>query len=216
MIGGAFISVPARQGTSHATDVIRWAAPISVAGPPEQGRFPTLVVWKHAILGAADDACRTPADLTETLARVSRRTNGRSAMAFKVKRVEYYYTTVKDQPGEAYKLLAQLSSHGVNLLAFAAVPIGPVQTQLTLFPEDIASMAELAQKAGLLLDGPHPAFLVQGDDQLGALAEVHGKLYEANANVYASTGVADGHGAYEYVLYVRPDAFERAAKALGV
>ena len=45
-------------------------------------------------------------------------------MAYRIRRVEYYYTTVEDQPGEAYKLLSRLASLGVNLLAFTAV-LGP-------------------------------------------------------------------------------------------
>jgi hypothetical protein len=58
--------------------------------------------------------------------------------------------------------------------------------------------------------------LVQGDDKLGALASVHAKLYEENVNVYASSGVTAGGGGYGYILYVRPDEYEKAAQALGV
>jgi predicted amino acid-binding ACT domain protein len=137
-------------------------------------------------------------------------------MAFRIRRVEYFTTTVQDQPGEAYKLLSQLANLGLNLLAFTAVPVGPLHAQLTIFPEDPLRMADAARKAGLVLDGPHPAFLVQGDDELGALARLHAKLYEANVNVYASSGVADGLGSFGYVVYIRPDDYERAAAALGV
>jgi hypothetical protein len=35
-------------------------------------------------------------------------------------------------------------------------------------------------------------------------------------NVYASTGVSDGQGKYGYVIYVREEDCERAAKALEV
>ena len=135
-------------------------------------------------------------------------------MAFRIRRVDYFYSTVKDQPGEAYKLLSLLSSLGINLLAITAVPFGPMNTQLTIFPDDAGKLRNEAQKAGLKLDGPQPAFLVQGDDELGALAEVHMKLYEANVNIYASSGVADGKGSYGYVIYVRPDDYARAVAAL--
>ncbi len=137
-------------------------------------------------------------------------------MAFNIRRVDYFYTTVKDQPGEAYKLLSQLAMLGVNLLAFTGVPMGSTHTQLALFPEDTLKLADAAKKAGFTLDGPNPALLVQGDDELGALAGIHLKLYEANVNVYAATGVTDGRGSYGYIIYVRPDECERAAKALGV
>lgn len=137
-------------------------------------------------------------------------------MAFKIRRVDYFYTTVRDQPGEAYKVLSLLASLGIKLLAITAVPFGPMNTQLTIFPEDTGKLRSEAQKAGLKLDGPQPAFLVQGDDKLGALVDVHMKLYEANVNVYASSGVADGKGSYGYIIYVRADDYERAAAALNV
>jgi hypothetical protein len=137
-------------------------------------------------------------------------------MAIHIRRVDYFSATVTDQPGEAYKLLTQLERLGINLVAFTAVPTGSMHSQLTIFPEDALSLANAARKAGLVLDGPHPALLVQGDDELGALARIHSRLYEANINVYASSGVADGRGSFGYVIYVRPEDYERAAAALGV
>ncbi len=137
-------------------------------------------------------------------------------MSFHIRRVDYLYATVKDQPGEAYKLLSQLAELGVNLLAFSAIPTGPMRTQLTLFPEHTPQLMDAARKAGFSLDGPHRALLAQGDDKLGALAEVHEKLYEANINIYASSGVSDGRGSYGYIIYVRPEEYEAAAKALGL
>lgn len=44
-------------------------------------------------------------------------------MACSARRVEYFYTTVSDQPGEAYKLLQALADLEINLLAFTAVPV---------------------------------------------------------------------------------------------
>lgn len=137
-------------------------------------------------------------------------------MAYEIRRVEYFYTTVPDAPGQAYELLSRLESLGIDLVAFTAVPIGPQHTQLTLFPEDQQKLAAEAKRAGLALDGPHPALLVQGDDELGALAKIHERLYAAKVNVYASSGVTDGRGSFGYVVYVRPEDFERAASALEV
>ena len=77
-------------------------------------------------------------------------------------------------------------------------------------------MKSEAQKAGMALDGPHRALLVQGDDELGALAVVHEKIYRSSVNVYASSAIADGAGKYGHIIYVRPEDFERAAKALEV
>jgi hypothetical protein len=137
-------------------------------------------------------------------------------MAYRIRRVEYFHATVVDQPGEAYRVLSALAGLGVNLLAFTAVPVGPDRTQLTLFPEDPGKMRAEAQKAAMVLDGPHGALLVQGDDELGALALVHERIYRANVNVYASSAIADGSGTYGHLIYVRPEDFERAAVALEV
>jgi hypothetical protein len=137
-------------------------------------------------------------------------------MATIIRRVFYYNMTVRDRPGEAYKTLTRLKDLGVNLLGFAAFPVGPVHTRLTLFPEDSGILAHEAKQENLVVDGPYPCLLVQGDDELGALVEIHEKLYEADVNVYASTCVADGKGGYGYILYIRSDKFDVAVKALGI
>jgi hypothetical protein len=138
----------------------------------------------------------------------------RTNVAYRIRKVDYFYTTVRDRPGEAYKLLTQLAEMGLNLVAFTAVPIGPTHTQLALFPSDTLKMESAAQRAGFRLDGPHAAFLVQGDDELGALAQVHERLFEGNVNVYASTGVTDGQGSFGYLIYVRPEEYDRAGEIL--
>lgn len=137
-------------------------------------------------------------------------------MAFRIRRVDYFYTTVRDEPGEGYAVLSQLASQGVNLLAFTAIPFGPTRTQLALFPEDSGAFVHAATLLGLAFDGPHPALLVQGDDELGALANIHARLAQANVNVFSSSGVASDRGSFGYVLYIRPDDFQRATEALAV
>ena len=137
-------------------------------------------------------------------------------MAHTIRRVDYYYATIRDEIGAAYRVLAQLAELGVNLLAFTAVPSGPNLAQFALFPEDSNKLTAEANAAQLPLDGPYHAFLVQGDDELGALANVHEQLFRSGVDVYASAGVTDGRGAFGYVVYVREDQFEHAAQALGL
>jgi hypothetical protein len=135
-------------------------------------------------------------------------------MAHTVRKVEYFYCTVQDQPGESYKLLALLADEGINLLAFTAVPSGLLNTQFTLFPEDSDKLKAEAKKASLVIHGPVPALLIQGDDELGVLTEVHKKLYDFGVNVVASTAVTDGKGGFGYVIYVRTEQFDAAVTAL--
>jgi hypothetical protein len=141
---------------------------------------------------------------------------GKKAMAYNVRRVDYFHLTVEDHPGEAYKLLSALSAMGVSLLAFTAVPHGSQRTQLTIFPEDSSLALSASKKAGMTLVGPQAALLIQGDDELGTLSTIHHKLYEAGVNVPASSGVTDGKGSFGYVIYVRPNEFATAARALGI
>ena len=131
-------------------------------------------------------------------------------MAYTIRRADYYYATITEEPGSAYTMLAELARLGVNLLAFTGVPVGPLRVQLGLFPDEPHRLEIAAQGMGLPLDGPHRALLVQGDDELGALASIHCRLADAGVNVYASSGVTDGRGSFGYVLYVRPDDIERA------
>ena len=135
-------------------------------------------------------------------------------MPAKIQKVDYFYMTVPDKPGAACHVLFQLAAADVNLLAFSAVPIGPENTQLVLFPKSKESLARGAEKAGFVLSGPSRAFLIQGDDQLGALVTIHEKLSESGINVYASTGVADGKGGFGYIMYVKGDQFDDAARVL--
>ncbi|MGZ8691678.1 MAG: hypothetical protein ACXW0F_00825 [Gaiellaceae bacterium] len=137
-------------------------------------------------------------------------------MAFTIRSIDYYHANVRDELGAAYRILSKLAELGVNLLAFTAVPSGPDLAQFALFPDDSNKLVAEARAAGLPLDGPYHALLVEGDDELGAFASVHDRLSDAGVNVYASSGVTNGRGAFGYLVYVREDQFEKAVNALGL
>jgi hypothetical protein len=136
-------------------------------------------------------------------------------MALTVRNAEYFYIRIEDSPQKAYELLAQLASAEVSLLAFSAVPYGPNHLELTIFPDRGDAFIQLARKLGWTVTGPQHAFLVQGDDNLGALADIQRMLVEADVEIYASSGVTDGSGRYGYVIYFKEEDHERAARALG-
>ena len=135
-------------------------------------------------------------------------------MTFSVRTVEYFYTRVVDAPGRAYELLAKLASEEINLLAFSAVPFGPNHVELTVFPDRSDDFRRVAERLGWTLIGPQHACLIQGDDQLGALAEIQKRLLDAGVVIYASSGVTDGEGRFGYVIYVKEEDHQTAAKAL--
>jgi hypothetical protein len=135
-------------------------------------------------------------------------------MSSEVKEVEYYYAVVADEPGEARKLLEFLSEKEVNLLAFTVFPVGDGQSQLDFFPVDPELLRRAAEDAKIPLVGPKKAFLIQGEDRVGALYEFHLKLSNASVNIHASTAVVDGTGRFGYVIWVNPTDYEKALAAL--
>lgn len=136
-------------------------------------------------------------------------------MADTVRSVEYQYMTVSDTPGEVQRILSALTEGGVNLVAFLGFPLGGGQSQIDLVPEDPASLREAAERAGVTLSEAKRAFLVQGDDRVGAVAEATAKLAEANINVTAAAAVAAGSGRYGMIIWVAPADYASAAAALG-
>ena len=135
-------------------------------------------------------------------------------MASTVKEVEYFYSLLADKPGEARKLLEFLSEKKVNLLALTAFPIGGGQSQLDFFSDEPDKLQKAAEDAGIALVGPKKAFLIQGEDKIGALYEFHLKLSNAGINIHASNGVVDGTGRFGYVIWVNPADYDKASAAL--
>lgn len=130
--------------------------------------------------------------------------------------MEYFYARVAGAPDKAYGLLGQLAEEDISLLAFSAVPYGDGHVELTLFPDESGRLVQAAGKLGWNLTGPQHAVLIQGDDQLGALADIHNCLNESRVTVYASSGVTDGSGRFGYVIYIREEDHAEAARAIAL
>lgn len=136
-------------------------------------------------------------------------------MADMVRRVEYYYVTVPDAPGEGNRVLSVLKEGGVNLLAYLGFPVGGGRSQVDLVPDDPASFRQAVELAGLTLSDAKRAFLIQGDDRAGAAADTTAKLAAANINITAAAATSAGSGRYGMILWVAPADYERAAGVLG-
>jgi hypothetical protein len=136
-------------------------------------------------------------------------------MADTVRRVEYFYVTVPDTPGEGARILSGLKDSGVNLLAYLGFPAGNGESQLDLVPEDSDSLRGAAEQSGWTLSEAKRAFLIQGDDRVGAVADTTAKLAEAGVNIRAAAATGAGSGRYGMILWVAPDDYEEAARALG-
>jgi hypothetical protein len=136
-------------------------------------------------------------------------------MGESISQVDYFYVKAPDKPGEAARLLGQLKQAGVNLLAFSGFPAGK-QAQLDFVPADSAAFQAVAKQAKLKPVGPKKVFLVQGDDRVGALADLLKRLADAKINVTATDAVCAGAARYGVLLWVKPRDLKRAAQALGI
>jgi hypothetical protein len=136
-------------------------------------------------------------------------------VAATIRRIAYCSVVVEDRPGEAFRYLSQMEEGGVNLLAFHAIPLGLDKTQLVMFPDHLDDLAAVAQREAWGLSAPQHAFLIQGDDHLGALVDWHRQLAEHSINVACSSGIADGRGGFAYVIYVRHEDVDRVGALLG-
>jgi hypothetical protein len=136
-------------------------------------------------------------------------------MADSVRSVDYHYVTVQDSAGAAQGVLSAVREQGVNLVAFLGFPLGDGRAQLDLVPEDAAALRAAAEQAGVALSDAKQAFLIQGDDRVGAVAETTAKLADAGINITAATAISAGSGRFGMVLWVAPADHDRAAGALG-
>jgi hypothetical protein len=135
-------------------------------------------------------------------------------MISSVKEVDFFSLVVPDKPGEARKLLEFLSEKMVNLLALSVFPLGGGESQIDFFPEDPELLRQAAADAQMTLEGPKKAFLIQGDDKIGALYDFHLKLANARINIRASNGVVDGTGRFGHVIWVDDADFSEASEVL--
>lgn len=135
-------------------------------------------------------------------------------MSDTVRLVEYFYVTAPDKPGEAARALNALKDAGVNLLAFSGFPQGR-RAQLDFIPADPAAFKQAAKKARWKVVGPKRGFLVQGEDRVGAVADLFGRLGMAKINVTAIDAVSVADGRYGAIFWVAPKDVKKAARLLG-
>jgi len=102
----------------------------------------------------------------------------------------------------------------VNLLAFSGFPRGG-KGQLDFVPEDPVRFKEVAKHNKWKVQGPKSCFVVQGDDRVGAVADVLVRLIEAKVNVTAVDAISAGMGRFAVLIFVKPGSMKKAAAALG-
>jgi hypothetical protein len=135
-------------------------------------------------------------------------------MAYQVRKVKYCYVKVPSRAGTATRILDELKSAGVNLLAFTGFPIGGGKAQVDMVTDDVRGVQRVARSNGWRLSKIKKGFLVQGTDEIGAVDKVLARLSNAGVNVTAADAVAAGKGRYGMILWVNPAKYNKAARAL--
>ena len=134
-------------------------------------------------------------------------------MADTIRQIEYFYVQVPDKSGEGARALRALKDAGVNLLAFSGFPEGR-RAQLDFIPVDAVAFKSAAKANKWKLVGPKRGFLIQGDDRLGVIADVMGKLADAKINVTAIDAIS-AEGRYGALCWVAPRDVKKATQILG-
>jgi prephenate dehydratase len=120
---------------------------------------------------------------------------------------------VPQRPGAGAQLLAALKAAKVNLLAFTGFPASG-GAQVDFIPKDNARFMQAARKAKLKVSGRKTVFLAQGEDRVGALTQVLGRLAKAKINVVSLQAVTAGKGRYGAMFWVKAKDVARASRAL--
>jgi hypothetical protein len=135
-------------------------------------------------------------------------------MAVRVETASYFRVMVPQRAGQGAKLLGALAEAGVDLRAVHAFPVGG-QAQVDLVPANATAFRRAARRAGLRPGAAKRCFLASGDDRVGAVAGVMAKLAAAGVSATATTALSAGRGRFALILWVKPAAQRRAARALG-
>jgi hypothetical protein len=130
-----------------------------------------------------------------------------------IRKASYYSTKVSQRPGAGAQLLAALKAAKVNLLAFTGFPAGG-GAQVDFIPQDNARFVRAARKARLRLSARKTVFLAQGDDKVGALTAILGRLAKAKINLVSLQAVTAGKRRYGAMFWVKAKDVAKASRVL--
>ena len=130
-----------------------------------------------------------------------------------VRKVGYFAATVSNTAGQGARILEVLRQSNVNLLAFTGFPRSG-KAQIDFVPDDPGLFQRAAKKAGLKVRKKKVGFLVQGQDRVGAVADIMKKMAQAKINVTAIDALAAGKRRFVAILWVKPKNVSKAARIL--
>ena len=136
-------------------------------------------------------------------------------MVNKVRKVNYCYISAPSRAGHGAKILGEIRNEGISMFGFSGFPTKGGKAQLDLVTNEIPKIRRLAKQNGWTISKTKKGFLVQGNDDIGAVHRQIKKLADKKINVTAADAVASGNGGYGMMLWVKPKDYARAARTLG-
>ncbi len=130
-----------------------------------------------------------------------------------IRKVAYFSMQVPNRPGVGAAMLKSIAEGGQNLLAFTGFPSGG-GAQVDFVPVKPAEFARGAKKHGVKLSKRKTAFLVQGEDRVGALVRILEALAKAKINMVAMDAVTAGSRRFGAIFWVKPKDVARASRLL--
>lgn len=134
-------------------------------------------------------------------------------MSAQIRTLSYFVLDMNDVPGEGERLLAMLQKYKVDLLAISAFPSGK-RSQVDLVPADADRFLAIEERLPWLLSRQKTCFLVQGDNQAGALIPVLKKLGGAGINITSMQAIAADGARFGAILWVKNQDVKRTAELL--
>src|SRR5713226_2141089 len=123
-----------------------------------------------------------------------------------IRKVVYFSMKVPNRPGVGVQMLKSIAMGKQNLLAFTGFPQGG-KAQV--------DFVKGAKKHGVNLGKRKTAFLVQGEDRVGALLRILDKLAKAKINMVAMDAVTAGNRRFGAIFWVKPKDIARTSRLLG-
>jgi hypothetical protein len=134
-------------------------------------------------------------------------------MADQIARVNYYSAIVPNKLGKAARILTALEQAGINLMAFSGFPEGR-KAQMDFIASDGPAFVKVVKGAGVEISRKKTAFLVQGEDHVGAAAAIARRLGNAGINIISLQTICAGENRFGGLLWVKPEDVRKAAKIL--